>query len=79
MNGTSLIVEPDILSAMSTIESRYGIYKTRLYLSKNKEFDEIDDVTSDQVTSVPSKKPHFVLILKNHWQFNAINFSCNQC
>lgn len=49
INGTNIIVEPDLFSVSNTIESRYGIYKARLSVVNNEKFDRVDDAGSDQV------------------------------
>uniref|UniRef100_A0A0R3S0T4 Uncharacterized protein n=1 Tax=Elaeophora elaphi TaxID=1147741 RepID=A0A0R3S0T4_9BILA len=49
INGTNIIIEPDLFSTSHPIESRYGIYKARLFVVNNEKFDQADDVCSDQV------------------------------
>lgn len=47
INGTNIILEPDLFFSYSVIESRYGIYKARMYLVKN-EVIQTDEIDSDQ-------------------------------
>ncbi|EJD75716.1 hypothetical protein LOAG_17188 [Loa loa] len=49
INGTNIIIEPDLFSMSNTIESRYGIYKAHLSIVNNEKFDRIDDVSTDQL------------------------------
>ncbi|VBB29693.1 unnamed protein product, partial [Acanthocheilonema viteae] len=49
INGTNIIIEPDLFSVNNSIESRYGIYKARLFIINNERFDRIDDVSSNQL------------------------------
>ncbi|VDN81435.1 unnamed protein product [Brugia pahangi] len=49
INGTNIIIEPDLLAASNTIESCHGIYKARLSLISNEKFDRIDDASAYQL------------------------------
>lgn len=50
VNGTNIIIEPDLFSVSNIIESHYGIYKARLSVVDSDKFDRVDDASSaDQV------------------------------
>ncbi|EJW88798.1 hypothetical protein WUBG_00295 [Wuchereria bancrofti] len=49
INGTNIIIEPDLLAVSNTIESCHGIYKARLSLVSNEKFDRVDDTSADQL------------------------------
>ncbi|VDK76013.1 unnamed protein product [Litomosoides sigmodontis] len=46
VNGTNIIIEPDLFSVSNMIESRYGIYKARLSVVSSDRFDRVDDASS---------------------------------
>lgn len=65
IDGTNIIIEPDLFSATKSIESRYGIYKARLSIVMDERFDRIDDFNSDQVFYQVQFCSRFILKVEN--------------
>ncbi|KAM3726354.1 Tectonic-like complex member MKS1 [Dirofilaria immitis] len=82
INETNIIIEPDLFSTSSTIESRYGIYKARLSIVNNEKFDRVDNASSNPLwfekeesrmisDFLPQKTTKFVYLIDIE---RAINF-----
>ncbi|OZC09942.1 hypothetical protein X798_03048 [Onchocerca flexuosa] len=49
INGTQIIIEPDLFSKSSIIETHSRIYKARLSVVNSEKFDRVNDASSDQL------------------------------
>uniref|UniRef100_A0A2K6W579 Uncharacterized protein n=1 Tax=Onchocerca volvulus TaxID=6282 RepID=A0A2K6W579_ONCVO len=49
LNGTQIIIEPDLFSKSSVTETHFGIYKARLSVVNNEKFNRVNDASSNQL------------------------------